>query len=39
MTRLSMHAISQFIDQFGTQFKLKDLGNLSYFLGVQACCH
>ena len=28
--------ISQFIEKLGTQFSMKDLGNLHYFLGVEA---
>ncbi|KAF5472033.1 hypothetical protein F2P56_008782 [Juglans regia] len=37
MTGSSMQTITEFIAQLGTQFQLKDLCNLSYFLGVQAC--
>ena len=28
--------IFQFIEKFGTQFSMRDLGNLHYFLGVEA---
>lgn len=37
VTVSNLLAITQFIERLGTQFQLKDLGNLSYFLGVQAC--